>query len=86
METERSVSETERIRGEIRERTVGYITAALGLVAGLAWNDAIKALIEYLFPLDNGSLPAKFIYAALVTVAVVLLTVYITRLTRKNDP
>ena len=38
--------EDKRIRDLVRERTMGYIVGALGLVAGLAWNDAIKSLIE----------------------------------------
>ena len=31
---------------EVREKTFGYIVASFGLVAGLAWNEAIKAMIE----------------------------------------
>ena len=38
------------IKTQIRSQTAGYIAGALGLVAGLAWGDAIKALIEDLFP------------------------------------
>src|SRR3990167_6335210 len=43
------------LRREVKQRITGYIVAALGLVAGLAWNDAIRALIEYVFPMDQGS-------------------------------
>jgi len=46
-------------------------------VAGLAWNEAIKALIEYLYPLDKNSLLAKFVYAALITIIVVVFTTYL---------
>ena len=73
-----------QLRGEIRERTVGYVVAAFGLVAGLAWNDAIKALIEYLFPLQGNSVFAKIIYAFLVTLAVVIATIYLTRLFKEG--
>ena len=51
--------------------------AGMGLVAGLAWNEAIKALIEYLYPLDQNSLLAKFIYAALITVIIVMFSTYL---------
>jgi len=37
-------AEQMRIREEVRKKTIGYIVAALGLVAGLAWNDAIKTI------------------------------------------
>ena len=67
---------TSQLKQEVRERTIGYILAALGLVAGLAWNDAIKALIDYLFPLSQNGLLAKFIYAAFITAFVVFVSIY----------
>ena len=57
---------------EIRAKTVGFIAAALGLAVGLAWNDAIKSLIEVLFPLEHSGVIAKFGYALLLTVVVVV--------------
>lgn len=74
----------EKIRKEIKEKTTGYILAALGFVVGLAWNDAIKASIEYLFPLNKDSILAKLIYAFLVTIIIVLATVYFVRSTEKE--
>lgn len=73
------------LRREVRERTLGFITGGLGLVAGLAWNDAIKALIEYLFPLGKDSIPAKFIYAVLISIIVVALSVYLVRLLKTEE-
>ena len=70
------------IQKEITNRTMGYILGGLGLVVGLAWNDAIKVLIEYIFPLSRNTLLAKFLYAALLTLFVVILTTYFLR---KND-
>lgn len=80
---------SQELQRTVREQTVGYIVAALSLVAGLAWNDAIKALITYFFPLDdaNGIL-AKFVYAGLMTIVVVLLTMIVKRTLmsdEKND-
>ncbi|MDP2705417.1 MAG: DUF5654 family protein [Patescibacteria group bacterium] len=74
--------EKTRIQKEITNRTMGYILGGLGLVVGLAWNDAIKVLIEYIFPLSRNTLLAKFLYAALLTLFVVILTTYFLR---KND-
>jgi len=73
------------VRNEVKKRTVGYIATALGLVAGLAWNDAIKSLIEYYFPLSGQSVWAKVIYAALLTIIIVLISVYLTRLFIKEE-
>lgn len=60
------------LKQEVRSRTIGYILAGFGFVAGLAWNEAIKGLIDQLFPLGQGSLIAKFIYALFVTLIVVV--------------
>ena len=68
------------IRREMRNRTASYILAGLGLVAGLAWNDAIKSLIEYFFPLGANNLWVKFIYAIAMTLVVVVISVYFVRI------
>ena len=67
------------LRKEIKEKTVGYLLAALGLVAGLAWNEAIKSLIDQFFPNSSGSVFIKFFYAAVVTIIIVIVTVYLLR-------
>ena len=68
------------LKQEVRERMVGYILAALGLVAGLAWNDAMKAVIEYLFPIQQNTMQAKVMYAFLITFVIVLASIFIMRL------
>ncbi|MDD4931590.1 MAG: DUF5654 family protein [Candidatus Colwellbacteria bacterium] len=65
---------SKEIDSRIREQTVTYITAAFGFVAGLAWNDAIKSLIEYLFPISKNTVFARFAYAILVTLLIVLIS------------
>ncbi len=45
--------ESERIKKEVRERTLGYLLAGFGVVAGIAWNDAIRFLIDTLFPVTR---------------------------------
>lgn len=67
------------IKSEVKAKTFGYISAALGLVAGLAWNDAIKSMIETLFPLSKNTVMVKFVYAAIVTVAVIALIMFLEK-------
>jgi len=77
MEQTQTKTESEKkaaIRRELREKTAGYILTALGLVAGLAWNDAISETIKHFFPLDTGGLIAKFTYAIIITIAIVLVS------------
>jgi len=72
--------ETKKIKTEVKKQVVGYILAAFGLVAGLAWNDAIKALIQHFFPGDKSSIPAQFVYALVITIVVVVIGIYLARL------
>ena len=74
METSQEEQKKAVIKQELQEKMTGYIVTALGIVAGLAWNDAISASIKYFFPLDSGSIIAKFIYAVLITIVIVILS------------
>lgn len=78
-------SEGKRLSREVRRQSFVYILTAFGLVAGLAWNDAIKSLIEYFFPLSTNTLFAKFVYAVLITLFVVFVTVYFGKSENKTE-
>lgn len=67
------------IHHAVREQTVSYLVAALSVVAGLAWNDAVKELIAMFFPEQANGLVAKFCYAVSITFVVVILTLVIKR-------
>lgn len=55
------------------EQVFTLFTAAVGLMAALAWNDAVQALINEFFPHKEG-LPGRFIFAILITLIAVILT------------
>jgi len=71
---------------EVREKTLGYILTSFGLVAGLAWNEAIKAFIDRYFDSPGNGLKAKFIYALLMTVVVVAVSLYLSRIFKVKKP
>ena len=74
-----------KVQREIKDKTLGYIMTALGLVAGLAWNDAIKSTIEYFSPVNsNNTILAKITYAFFVTVLIAVATFYLVKLTNKD--
>ncbi|MDP4010564.1 MAG: DUF5654 family protein [Candidatus Spechtbacteria bacterium] len=73
------------IKREIRKKTAGYIIAGLALVGGLAWNDAISALIELYFPANSNGVLAKIIYAVFVTVLVAVASYYITKFLSEDE-
>lgn len=65
---------------QVWQQTVSLILGGLSLVAALAWNDAVISLFKELFPETNGSLIAKFSYAVVVTVVIVIVSVRLRRL------
>ena len=75
--------EKNKVKREVKKQVLTYITAAFGLIAGLAWNEAIKGLIEYLFPVGSNLL-AKFIYAIVMTFVVILISLYLVKLFKKE--
>ncbi len=52
-------------------------SAALGLVAALAWNNAIKATIKLLLS-GNDGLASKYIYAVVATVIAVVVVLVLS--------
>lgn len=72
--------EIKQVKSEVKRQTISYLTAAFGLVAGLAWNEAIKELIAYLFPSASDTLAAKFIYAVLLSIFTAVFVYYIQKL------
>lgn len=70
---------------QVREKVAGYILAAFGFVAALAWNEAIKELIDHFYPLDANGLVAKFVYAVVVTVVVVVVSLILIKFSKDDE-
>jgi uncharacterized transporter YbjL len=66
-------------RIQVVETIAALITAAFGLVAALAWNQAIAWAVGQVFakPADQGT--GFFVYAILVTILAVVATILIGR-------
>ncbi|MBN2111043.1 MAG: hypothetical protein JW705_08180 [Methanosarcinaceae archaeon] len=68
---------------EVIEKLAALITAAFGLVAALAWNDAIKSLF-----MEGGALYflaswGIWAYALFVTLVAIIATIWIGRVAEK---
>ncbi|PIU75759.1 hypothetical protein COS75_02425 [Candidatus Pacearchaeota archaeon CG06_land_8_20_14_3_00_35_12] len=80
------------MKSEVIDKMTALITAAFGLVAALAWNDAIKAL--FVGPCGSESAGAlcalsaggPWVYAIIITVIAVVITIWIARLAEKVKP
>lgn len=63
---------------EVIEKLAALITAAFGLVAALAWNEAIKAIFAAIFG-EAQTIIALLVYAVVVTIIAVYATIKIGR-------
>jgi hypothetical protein len=66
----------------ILQSMIALASAALGLVAALAWNDAIKETIKLLMA-DDDSLASKYTYAILATAIAVIVVLVLAKLAAK---
>jgi hypothetical protein len=70
------------MKAEVLDKIAALITAAFGLVAALAWNGAIRAIFESVFgSADN--ITAMLIYAVVVTIIAILVTIWIARAVKR---
>ena len=69
-------------KGEVIEKTAALMTTAFGLVAALAWNGAIRAIVTEAFG-DPDELAALLVYAVVVTIIAVVVTIWIAKVAEK---
>lgn len=79
------------MKKDVLEKIAALITAAFGLVAALAWNDAIKALFvgpcgsEGAGALCSLSAGGPWVYAIIVTIVAVFATIWIAKVASKAN-
>lgn len=71
-------TKSDEFKVQLLETFASLITAAFGLVAALAWNDTIKAVVAEFFQ-NNGEIVAMLVYAIIVTIIAVIMTLMISR-------
>jgi uncharacterized membrane protein YdjX (TVP38/TMEM64 family) len=69
---------TKPFKLQLVETFATLMTAAFGMIAALAWNEAIKALIAEFIQSENAVVP-KLMYAVTVTVIAVICIILIAR-------
>ena len=78
--------ESKKLALAVVSKMVTLSTAGLGLVAALSWNNVIKELVDrYVQPLVGGvsGVFSLLIYAILVTIMAVVVTMQLTKLEEK---
>ena len=69
---------SDEVKTQVAQTISTLMTVAFGLIAALAWNDAIKAIILQFMPKGNG-ITGLLIYAVLITIIAVVATLIIAR-------
>jgi polyferredoxin len=69
---------------EMRKTMIALILGGFGLVAALAWNDAIQSVFNAFFT-KGGGLIGKFIYASIVTIIVVLVSLQLKKISEEKE-
>ena len=80
-------TEKVKVHKEVMGEILKLSTSAFGLVAALAWNELIKEVVTmYIKPLVGGAsgIVSLAIYAVLVTSLAVLVTINLSRFTKKG--
>ena len=62
---------------------ISLASAAFGVVAALAWNGAITALVKQIFG-SGGQIVSLFVYAVLITVIAVIVMVNLGKLAERQ--
>jgi hypothetical protein len=74
--------EEKSLKAELLTQLVTLSTSGFGLVAALAWNQAIQDFVkEFIQPyVPNEAIYYKFVYAILITIFAVIITYQLSRL------
>ena len=82
----KKLEEERSFRKELVQQLATLATSAFGLVAALAWNEAIQQFVkDYIEPSIPGSgLLSRIIYALLITILAVLITYQLSRIASKE--
>jgi len=72
-------------RAAYLQTMIALASAAFGVVAALAWNSAITALVKQIFG-SGAQIVSLFIYAIVVTILAVIVMVNLGKLAERTAP
>jgi hypothetical protein len=70
--------QTKEVKSQVAGTISTLMTVAFGLIAALAWNNAIQAIILTLLPKGNGIM-GLLIYAIIITIIAVVVSIVVAR-------
>ena len=84
-EKKETAAEKKKFHVELIAQMLTLVTSGFGVVAALAWNEAIQAFVkEFVEPRIPGSgLFYKFVYAVLITFVIVFVTYQLSQISAR---
>jgi len=73
-----------KFRASFVEKMIILLISAFGLIAALAWDEALKELFNSLF-YNLTLLQGKFLYAIVITILAVIISIVLSKLIVKKD-
>ena len=70
---------------EVIDKISDLMTAAFGLVAALAWNEAIQSLFKVGGPFEKLAAYGPWAYAIFVTIIAIVMVIWIGKIAKKAD-
>ena len=70
-------------RSAYLQTMIALASAAFGVVAALAWNSAITALVKQIFG-TGGQIVSLFIYAIIITIVAVIVMVNLAKMAERT--
>jgi uncharacterized BrkB/YihY/UPF0761 family membrane protein len=78
--------EIRKTKEEFGKTITTLLLGGFGLVAALAWNDAIQTIFNEIFPKESsGHIIGKFFYAITITVIVVIISLQLKKISEKQE-
>lgn len=74
--------EIQETKQEFVNQMLALINGAFALVAALAWNEAVKALIDQYLPTAS-AVYSRFAYAVLITFLVVVISMRLAKISKR---
>lgn len=71
------------MKSKVLAETLGLMTTAFGLVAALAWNEAVKKLIDEFIPKRGQGVLSLFLYAIFITIITVIISSRLMKIKEK---
>ncbi len=70
----------------VKNSLLYYLLTSFAFIVALAWSSAISTMFDTYFPDKNKSILSRFIYALILTFALILISIYLNKPLPQTTP